>query len=233
VIVVGLTGGIGSGKSTVAGGFVDRGARLIDADAITRSLQEPGQPVLAAMVQRFGAGIVTADGMLNRAAVAAQVFDDADALADLNRIVHPAVRAEIERQLAGLAGAAQVVVLDIPLLAEGQKGSQARRYPMDGVIVVDAPAAVAVRRLVDQRDFTEHDARARMARQASRTDRVALADLVIDNSGGIDDLHLQLDRAWSWIVDLRPSRQVAGPRPDPADPTEPEPSEHEPSEVGQ
>jgi dephospho-CoA kinase len=200
VIVVGLTGGIGSGKSTVSGRLVERGAILIDADAVTRELQEPGEPVFDAMVARFGEGIVGADGCLDRAAVAAMVFGDDDALRDLNAIVHPAVRERIQARLAELdPGQDQVVVLDIPLLAEGRHGERARRYPIDGVVVVDTPVEVAVARLIRHRGFTEADARARLARQASRVERVALADIVVDNSGSPEELDRQMDRVWTWI----------------------------------
>lgn len=202
MIVVGLTGGIGSGKSTVSDGLVARGAELLDADAVTRSLQAPGQPVFEAMVARFGPGIVSDDGFLDRAAVAALVFEDEAALADLNAIVHPAVGTELRRRLAALAGSASVVVLDIPLLAEGARRGKPPRYEMNGVIVVDTPIGVAIERLVAYRGFSDKDARARVARQASRTERVMLADLVIDNSGDRELLQRQLDRAWRWIEDL-------------------------------
>jgi len=202
MIVVGLTGGIGSGKSTVSAALAARGAALLDADTVTRSLQEPGRPVFDAMVARFGPGIVGPDGTLDRAAVAAIVFDDEAALADLNGIVHPAVGAELRRMLAARAHSDGIVVLDIPLLTEGARGGKPPRYPISGVIVVDAPIDVAVERLVAQRGFTRQDARARVARQASRTERVALADLVIDNSGDREQLERQIDRAWTWIGDL-------------------------------
>jgi dephospho-CoA kinase len=203
VIVVGLTGGIGSGKSTVSNGLVERGAVLIDADAVTRELQEPGEPVFDAMVARFGPDIVAADGVLDRTAVARLVFVDDEALRDLNAIVHPAVRERIQAQLAGLPPGDHVVVLDIPLLAEGRDGDRVRRYPIDAVVVVDTPVEVAVARLVQQRGFSDADARARIARQASRVDRVALADVVIDNSGSLEELERQLDRVWRWIGRLR------------------------------
>jgi dephospho-CoA kinase len=200
VIVVGLTGGIGSGKSTVSSGLVERGAVLIDADAVTRELQEPGEPVFDAMVARFGPDIVGADGRLDRAAVAGMVFGDDEALRDLNAIVHPAVRERIQARLAELTSPSErVVVLDIPLLAEGRDGDRRRRYPIDTVVVVDTPVEVAVARLVEQRGFTDADARARIARQASRVERVALADMVVDNSGSPEELGRQLDRVWTWI----------------------------------
>ncbi len=191
---------MGSGKSSVSSRLVDRGAVVIDADAITRELQQPGQPVLAAMVERFGQSILDSDGSLDRQAVADIVFSDPAALADLNGIVHPAVGAEIARRLEVEATAGNVVVLDVPLLVESG------RSDMAALIVVDVDPEVAVRRLVDFRSVREDDARARMALQASREDRLARADHVIDNSGSPDDLDLEVDRAWRWIQVLKGER---------------------------
>ena len=194
--VVGLTGGIGSGKSTVSALLAQRGAVVVDADAITHDLQRPGTPIVAAMVERFGDGVLRADGSLDRQAVAGIVFADPAALADLNAIVHPAVGVEIAAQMQAAASADRVVVLDVPLLVESG------RTDLAGLIVVDVDPEVAVRRLVDQRGFTEADAHARMARQASRADRLARADVVIDNSGTLADLVRQVDGAWAWIESL-------------------------------
>lgn len=196
MVVIGLTGGIGSGKSTVSAMLAERGAVVVDADAIVRDLQRPGTPVFRAMVDRFGPGIVAADGTLDRPAVAAVVFGDPAALADLNAIVHPAVGEEIARRLAAEAGTDHVVVLDVPLLVESGRGGVA------GVVVVDVDAEVAVARLVAHRGMTEADARARMARQASREQRLARADRVVDNSGTIDDLRRQVDAVWAWARTL-------------------------------
>jgi dephospho-CoA kinase len=198
VLVIGLTGGIGSGKSTVSALLAAKGAVVVDADAITRELQEPGTPTFAAMVERFGGGIVAPDGTLDRAAVADLVFTDPDALADLNHIVHPAVGAEIAGRMRALAEGDDVVVLDVPLLVESARG-----YPVAGLIVVDVDPEVAVGRLVGQRGMREDDVRARMARQASREQRLARADRVIDNSGDFDDLARQVDEAWEWVGGLR------------------------------
>jgi dephospho-CoA kinase len=198
VLVIGLTGGIGSGKSTVSALLAERGAVVVDADAIVRDVQQPGTPVFAAMVERFGPGIVAADGSLDRAAVADRVFGDEQALADLNDIVHPAVGAEIVRRMAELEPTDEVVVLDVPLLVES-----ARAHPVAGLLVVDVDPELAVRRLVDQRGMREADVRARMARQASREERLARADRVIDNSGTLADLRAQVDDAWRWIATLR------------------------------
>jgi dephospho-CoA kinase len=198
VLVLGLTGGIGSGKSTVSALLAAKGAVIVDADAITRELQEPGTPTFAAMVERFGEGIVAPDGTLDRAAVADLVFTDPDALADLNHIVHPAVGAEIAGRMRALAEGDDVVVLDVPLLVESARG-----YPVAGLIVVDVDPEVAVGRLVGQRGMREDDVRALMARQASREQRLARADRVIDNSGDIGDLARQVDEAWEWVGGLR------------------------------
>lgn len=198
MLVIGLTGGIGSGKSTVSALLAAKGAVVVDADAIVREVQQPGTPVFAAMVEQFGPGIVAADGSLDRAAVADLVFGDANALADLNAIVHPAVGAEIARRMEALAATDEVVVLDVPLLVESKNA-----YPVAGLLVVDVDPEVAVRRLVEHRGMREADVRARMARQAGRDERLARADRVVDNSGTLDDLAAQVDAAWIWIEGLR------------------------------
>lgn len=205
MLLIGLTGGIGSGKSTVSAGLVRRGAALIDADLIVRELQAPGTVVFDEMVERFGPGIVAPDGTLDRAAVADRVFSDASALADLNAIVHPRVHQEIERRLAELAETDQAVILDVPLLVESGRSDLA------GLIVVDLDPEVAVARLVEHRGFSEEDARNRLANQASREERLAKADLVIDNHGDPEDLEAEIDRAWEWIQSLRSSTAAAGP----------------------
>jgi dephospho-CoA kinase len=196
VLVVGLTGGIGSGKSTVSAMLAEKGALVIDADAITRELQQPGHEVFDAMVGRFGPIIVAPDGTLDRPAVAAIVFADEQARKDLEAIVHPAVGAEMLERMQAVAETDRVVVYDVPLLIE------AARKGYGAVIVVDVDPEVAVRRLVEQRQMDERDARARIANQATREDRVAVADRVIDNSGTIDDLRRQVDEVWAWIETL-------------------------------
>ena len=194
MLVFGLTGGIGSGKSTVSALLEAKGAVIIDADRIVRELQQPGEPVFDAMVEAFGDEIIAADGTLDRQAVADLVFGDDAKLKTLNGIVHPAVGVRMAEQLAALADTDQVVILDVPLLVEG-KG----KYDTAGTIVVDLDPDLAVQRLVDHRGFTEADARARMARQSSREDRLALADVVIDNSGTVEDLAPQVDELWARI----------------------------------
>ena len=197
MLLIGLTGGIGSGKSSVSARLAERGAVVVDADAITRELQEPGQPVLAAMVERFGPDILAADGTLDRQVTADLVFADPAALADLNAIVHPAVGAEIARRLEAEAGTDHVVVLDVPLLVESGRSDLA------GLVVVDVDPEVAVARLVEHRGFRAEDARARMARQAPPEERLAKADLVIANGGALQDLGAEVARAWAWIEGLR------------------------------
>ena len=196
MLLIGLTGGIGSGKSTVSALLAAKGAVIIDADAITRELQQPGTEVFAAMVDRFGPGIVSADGSLDRAAVADLVFNDADALKDLGAIVHPAVGVEIARRLEAELETDHLVVLDVPLLVESG------RDDMAALVVVDVDPGVAVARLVEQRGMREADARARMANQVPREDRVAKADLVIDNSGTQEDLAATIDELWPKLLAL-------------------------------
>lgn len=196
MIIVGLTGGIGSGKSTVSAALAARGAVVIDADAITRELQEPGQPVFDEIVEQFGPSVVGPDGRLDRQALADIVFHDEAKRKALEAIVHPAVGAEIATRLAAEVGTDHVVVLDVPLLVESGRDDLA------GTIVVDTDPEVAVTRLVEQRGMSEADARARMASQISREERLAHADLVINNDGSLDDLEAEIDRAWAWITSL-------------------------------
>ncbi len=184
--------------------LAERGAVIVDADAITRELQEPGQPVLAAIVEHFGDGVLTADGALDRQALARIVFNDPEELAVLNALVHPAVGAEIARRLGELAASDEVVILDVPLLVEGSRHEKVR-YPVAGLLVVDVPEDVAVQRLFEQRGMDEADVRARMARQATREERRERADFVIDNSGSLEDLRRQVEEAWAWIESLRAS----------------------------
>jgi dephospho-CoA kinase len=200
MILVGLTGGIGSGKSTVSALLAKKGAVIVDADVITRQLQEPGQAVFTAIVERFGPKVVADDGSLDRPGLAAIVFTDPEALVDLNKIVHPAVGAEIRRRVEAERDTDHVVVLDIPLLV--QPGVEGTRYPVSGLVVVDVPVDVAVDRLVRYRGMDEADVRARIGRQASREQRVAAADRVIDNSAGRAALARQVDDVWTWIQTL-------------------------------
>lgn len=204
MVEIALTGGIGAGKSTVSAALAERGAVLIDADEISREVQRPGTAVFEAMVQRWGNGVVAADGTLDRAAVAAVAFADEAELAALNAIVHPAIGAEMAaRRRAASASGAEVVVLDVPLLVRPD-GSLVPEIADDvaGVVVVDADEETAIGRLVEQRRLSEADARARIARQASREDRLAAADFVIDNSGTRPQLEAQIEACWTWIASL-------------------------------
>lgn len=196
MILVGLTGGIGSGKSTVSAALAARGAVIVDADQVVRDVQLPGSPVLGKLAERFGAEVIAADGSLDRAALAGIAFADADALKDLNSIVHPAVGAEMNRQVMENVATDNVVVMDIPLLTENP------REGLQGKIVVDISVETQVERLVKYRGFDEVDARARIARQATREARLETADFVIDNSGEPDALDAQIDRLWHWLQSL-------------------------------
>ena len=187
---IGLTGGIGSGKSTVSALLAARGAVVIDADRIAREVVEPGTPGLAAVVDAFGEQVLQDDGSLDRPALAAVVFADPEARRKLDGIVHPLVRARATELAAAVPGDA-VVVHDVPLLVEtGQAGSY------DVVLVVRADPEVRVRRLV-QRGLTEEDARARIAAQATDEQRRAVADVVLDNDGTEEELAAQVDRFWT------------------------------------
>ena len=187
---IGLTGGIGSGKSTVARLLTERGAHLVDSDVLAREVVAPGTAGLASVVAAFGDGVLTADGALDRPALAAVVFGDPGARARLDGIVHPLVRARAVELVSALPADA-VVVQDIPLLVEtGQAGA------FDLVLVVEADLEARVARLV-ARGLTEADARARIAAQATDQQRRAVADVVLDNSGTPDQLAEQVDRFWA------------------------------------
>ena len=206
MILVGLTGGIGSGKSTVSALLQKRGAVIIDADAITRELQAPGAPLLQVLAERFGNHIIDANGALDRAALATIAFSDPEALKDLNAIVHPAVAGEMDRQLKEQRSTDNVVILDIPLLTENP------RTGLCGVVVVDVPVETAVERLVAYRNMDAADARARIDKQASREARAAIADKVVDNSGDLASLESQVADLWEWLVTLPPATDDAGGR---------------------
>ena len=203
MIEIGLTGGIGSGKSTVADMLVERGAVLIDADRIVRDLQEPGAPVFDAMVERWGSAVVAEDGTLDRAAVAAIVFTDDNELKAINDIVHPAVGEAMQARRDDLKETDAIVVFDIPLLVKSEDDPVDERYShLQGIIVVDTDVEIAVERLVLHRGFDADDARSRIILQASREARRAVADIIIDNSGDLDSLGPQVDAAWVWADSL-------------------------------
>ena len=201
-MLVGLTGGIGSGKSTVAAALAGRGAALVDADQIAREVVEPGGAAYAPLVERFGPGVLRADGTLDRQALADVAFNDPAALEDLNGITHPAIGAVVAERIGAAAQTHDIVVLDIPLLSITTKA----RIGFDFVVVVDAPEEVAVQRLVEQRGFKESDARARIAAQTSRDERRALADFVVDNSGDRSALDAEIERLWKWLREKKTGR---------------------------
>lgn len=188
---IGLTGGIGSGKTTAARRFAELGALVVDADAVAREVVEPGTEGLAAVVGAFGPGLLDPTGRLDRPALAAIVFGDAAARARLNGILHPLIRRRVAERIAA-APAGTVVVQDVPLLVEtGQAGA------FDLVVVVETPEALRVRRLVADRGMPAGQARARMAAQASDEQRRAVADVVLVNDGTPADLRTQVDRLWT------------------------------------
>ncbi|HUR48025.1 MAG TPA: dephospho-CoA kinase [Acidimicrobiales bacterium] len=199
---VGLTGGIGSGKSTVGQLLSARGALVVEADDVVHQLQRPGQPVFDAIARRFGDGVLTVDGALDRAALAEIVFHDTEARRELEAIVHPEVLRELGRLRVEAEARGDVIVLDVPLLAEA--GPEARtRWGLDGIVVVDCPVDVAVTRLIELRGMTDDDARSRVYAQVSRKVRLEAADFVIDNSGDLAHLETEVDRCWLWVETLR------------------------------
>lgn len=199
--MIGLTGGIGSGKSTVAGLLAARGAVIIDADRIARDVVEPGTEALAKLVERFGADILAADGSLDRPALAERAFASDEARQDLEAITHPAIAAEFLRRLGECPDDA-IVVHDVPLLAESRAKDPKRLPDYPAVIVVEAPLETRLARL-EIRGVPRDDAERRIAQQASDADRRALATWVVDNSGDLADLEAQVDRIWPAIEALR------------------------------
>jgi dephospho-CoA kinase len=203
VLRVGLTGGIGAGKSEVSRRLAAQGALVIDADAIARQVVEPGTAGLAAVLAEFGEGLLRPDGGLDRDRLGEIVFADPAKLERLNRIVHPLV-GERMAELENSAGQDSIVVHDVPLLAEN---NLSQGY--DLVVVVDAPEQFQLERLLRQRRMTEQQARARMAAQASRQKRLAVADLVVDNSSSLAELDRQVGDLWTELrrrARLQPSQ---------------------------
>jgi dephospho-CoA kinase len=197
MLLLGLTGGIGSGKSTVSAELASRGAIVIDADLVVRELQSPGGAVLAAMVEHFGNNILADDGTLNRQAVADIVFNDPEQLKALNAIVHPKVGEEIDSRIEAQRDTDNVVILDVPLLVES------KAYETEGIIVVDTDPEQAVQRLVEFRGFNADDARARMKLQATREERRAVAAFIIPNDGTQEELMTHIEECWAWIQSKR------------------------------
>ena len=197
MILIGLTGGIGCGKSEVSRLLEKRGAVIVDADLIVRELQQPGGEIFLRMIEMFGEKVVATDGSLNRAAVANEVFKDADLLKKLNSLIHPVVRRVMNERVESHRATDNIVILDIPLLVENP------REGLDGVLVVDLDPQTAIERIVSQRNMSIDDAIARVSAQSTREQRLAIADHVVDNSGDRDALAIQVDVAWSWITSLK------------------------------
>lgn len=194
--LIALTGGIASGKSTIARRLAEHGAVIVDADQIVRDVQQPGSPVLAQIAEEFGSELLDEDGSLDRRALGAKVFGDPGALARLNAIVHPAVRVESTRRFeeASADDPQRVVVYDVPLLVEARVDD-----PWDLIVVADAPAEVRRRRLIDLRGMTGAEADARITSQVSDEARRSIADVVIDTGGAERETMAQVDDLWERI----------------------------------
>ena len=199
MLAVGLTGGIGAGKSTVAELLVARGARLVDADLIAREVVAPGAPAYQPLVDRFGPGILDPDGRIDRPRLAELAFGHPEALADLNAITHPVIGAEMIARRDRFAGGDDIVVLDIPLLRPAHR----QLLDLAAVVVVDAPTELALDRLVRLRGMSPADAQARIGSQADRATRLDGADLVVDNGGDLEHLEAEVERVWNELLELR------------------------------
>lgn len=211
MLKVGLTGGMGSGKSTVARRFAELGAVIIDADQIARDVVEPGEPALAELAEAFGEGILLDDGSLNRGELAKRIFVSAEKTELLNSITHPRIEQRTEEQFNAAGDA--IIVFDSPLLIEmGQSEAQ------DLVVVVHTPVEVRLDRLVESRGVDREDAKQRIAKQISDDKRLQFADVVLENSGTEEDLVRQVDRIWERIIQpLNQIRQLqAGQQDNPA-----------------
>jgi len=211
VLLVGLTGGIGAGKSSVAALLAERGAVILDADQVARDVVEPDQPAFAALVERFGPEIVGADGALDRPKLAEIAFATDDGTADLNAIVHPAVGKEFLARMQA-APADAIVVCDVPLLVESET---ARSRGYEYVIVVEAPLETRLDRL-EERGVPRNDAVARIAQQASDEERRAIATHVVDNAGDREELEAQVETIWKDLLRLHAEK------PNPPEPAVPE-----------
>lgn len=199
MLTVGLTGGIGAGKSTVGDLLVAKGAILVDADRIAREVVAPGGTAYQPMIDRFGTGILGGDGNIDRPAVAAIVFGDPEALADLNAITHPAIGVAMMQRKDEFAATDDIVILDIPLLKEVHR----QMLSLAAVVVVDTPMETALDRLITIRGMSKEDAEARIASQIDRQTRLQGADLVVDNSGDEQHLAEEVARIWDALVVLR------------------------------
>jgi dephospho-CoA kinase len=204
MLAVGLTGGIGSGKSAVADLLVARGATLIDADQVARAVVEPDGPAYQPLVDRFGPGIVAADGTIDRPALAAVAFADDESRLALNAITHPAIGIAMMQARDSFEGTDSIVVLAIPLLTAVHRET----VKLDEVVVVDCPTEIALERLISQRGFDRTDAEARIRAQISREERIKEADYVLDNSGDLAALEVEVEKLWDWLLDAREQRRA-------------------------
>lgn len=195
-MLIGLTGGIGSGKSTIARRFAEHGAHIVDADKIAREVVEPGKPALAEIIAHFGAGVINPDGTLNRSALGDIVFTDASERDILNSIVHPAVQRRTT-ELFAQAPPDSVVVYDVPLLVEANPA-----YSFDVIIVASAPEGVRVERLMENRGMLESEALSRIQSQAPEEERLKIAHHVIDTSGDINHTYAQVDALWNQLANI-------------------------------
>jgi dephospho-CoA kinase len=195
MLLVGLTGGIGSGKSTVARMLADKGAFVCDADQLARAAIDPGTPGFGAVVRSFGESVTDREGGLDRAALARLVFADEVRRRELESIVHPVVRARIAEVVLAHRGTDDIVVIDSPLIVEtGQEGA------FDVLVVVSAPEQAQVERLVMERGMSEADVRARIGAQLPLEDKARVADVVLDNEGSLEELQPQVDRLWNELA---------------------------------
>jgi dephospho-CoA kinase len=196
MLAVGLTGGIGSGKSAVADLLVERGALLIDADQVARDVVQPDGPAYQPLIDRFGPGIVAPDGTIDRPALATLAFADDESRLALNAITHPAIGIAMIQARDALADTDHIVVLAIPLLTALHRET----VKLHKVVVVDTPVEVALERLLTQRGFDQADAEARIRSQVSRDERVKEADYVLDNSGDRAALEREVAKLWDWLL---------------------------------
>ena len=198
--LIGLTGGIASGKTVVARRLEELGATRVDADQLARDVVAAGTPGLAAITERFGVGVIATDGTLDRAALGAVIFQDPDARLALNAITHPAIRELSSRLFAELADRDPdaVVVYDVPLLAEAMRDPGYHRF--DLVVVVDASTETRVRRLVELRGLSREEALHRLNSQATDSERLAIADVVIDSNGTLEETIEQADALWAGLT---------------------------------
>ncbi|HEX3794861.1 MAG TPA: dephospho-CoA kinase [Acidimicrobiales bacterium] len=201
MLAVGLTGGIGSGKSAVADLLVERGAVLIDADQVARDVVAPGGPAYQPLIDKFGTGIVAADGTIDRPALAAVAFADEATRLELNAITHPAIGIAMIQARDALADTDKIVVLAIPLLTALHRET----VKLHKVVVVDCPTDIALERLLSQRGFDRADAEARIRSQISREERVKEADYVLDNSGDRANLEAEVAKLWDWLTTPEPA----------------------------